>query len=526
MEAVRVQTRQKRILALCAHLHEDRAAKQDHEWLQPMAGLHVASLIDRRRYAVSLYHEMWSGPFDTASIRFGEYAIVFLTGLQMDFDRMRQLAFFFRRAGTLVVGGGSVCTLFPEFAGRFFDVVCAGGVEAVADVMRDYEAGSTKPLYRSAQHKIRSYEIDFSVLNEARVAPPAHYLETSRGCNFSCDFCSLPAEGARHATYALSEVERTIDNAIRSSPRFSLRRLYSMVWFIDNNFSNNLPHLRAVCGLLKRDKRVRMWGALVTQDVLRNRELLKLMAESKCRGLFAGIESLDPEFIASHHKRQNVSGASSLLDDLAYADSLGIMVTYGYLFDPRMTEIAQMERELRAILNSDTLHHPFFLAFVAPLAGTKLFWEAVDQGELLPNLRLRDLDGRVVAYRNTKDTPEALGQFARNIFTNAEVYMRPGMRLRRFLQHLVRRGWRRPISNYLFLENRLRLTRLGRKHSKVARTYMGGTDILDPQYRDCPNDISPADRELYFNPIQVTDGQGALASWLVPYHPKSGKRVA
>lgn len=110
-----------------------------------------------------------------------------------------------------------------------------------------------------------------------------------------------------------------------------------MVWFIDNNFSNNLPHLRAVCGLLKRDKRVRMWGALVTQDVLRNRELFKLMAESKCRGLFAGIESLDPEFIASHHKRQNVSGASSLLDDLAYADSLGIMVTYGYLFDPRMT---------------------------------------------------------------------------------------------------------------------------------------------------------------------------------------------
>jgi hypothetical protein len=70
MEAVRVQTRQKRILALCAHLHEDRAAKQDHEWLQPMAGLHVASLIDRQRYAVSLYHEMWSGPFDTASIRF------------------------------------------------------------------------------------------------------------------------------------------------------------------------------------------------------------------------------------------------------------------------------------------------------------------------------------------------------------------------------------------------------------------------------------------------------------------------
>lgn len=521
-----VETKSKRILVLCAHLHEDRAAKRDHEWLQPMAGLHVASLLDRRRYSVSLYHEMWSGPFDRVSIRPSGYAVVFLTGLQMDFDRMRQLSFFFRRAGTLVVAGGSICTLFPEFAGRFFDVVCAGGVEAVADVMRDYEAGSMKSVYRSPQHKISSYELDHSLLNEAGVTLPAHYIEASRGCNFSCDFCSLPAERARHAVYALPELERTIDNAIRTSPRFSLRRLYPMIWFIDNNFSNNVPHLRAVCNLLKKDKRIRMWGALVTQDVLRNRGLIKLMAESKCCGLFAGIESLDPEFIASHQKRQNASGASSLLDDLAYADSLGMIVTYGYLFDPRMTDIAQMERELRAILNSDVLHHPFFLAFVAPLAGTKLFWEAAEASELLPNLRLRDLDGRCVAYRTTKDPPEALAEFARNIFTNAEVYMRRGMRTRRFFQHLFGQGWRRPLSNYLFVENRMRLTRLGRKHSKMARTYMGGSDILDPQYKDVPNDISPAERELYFDPILVTDEHGALAPWLVPYRPARGKRKA
>jgi hypothetical protein len=173
-----------------------------------------------------------------------------------------------------------------------------------------------------------------------------------------------------------------------------------------------------------------------------------------------------------------------------------------------------MERELRAILNSDVLHHPFFLAFVAPL------------GELLPNLRLRDLDGRCVAYRNTKDPPEALAEFARNIFTNAEVYMQRGMRTRRFFQHLIRQGWRRPVSNYLFIENRLRLTRLGRKHSKMPRTYMGGSDILDPQYKDVPSDISPAERELYFDPILVTDEHGALAPWLVPYRPARGKRKA
>jgi hypothetical protein len=38
---------------------------------------------------------------------------------------MRQLAYFFRRTGAKVVAGGSVCTMFPEFAAQYFDAVCA-----------------------------------------------------------------------------------------------------------------------------------------------------------------------------------------------------------------------------------------------------------------------------------------------------------------------------------------------------------------------------------------------------------------
>ncbi len=96
-----------RILILCAHLHEDRARKQDRDYLQPMAGLHVASLIDRSRYAVTLYHDMWHGPYDTRSVAPGQYELVILTGLLMDFDRMRQLAYVFRRAGATVVAGAA-----------------------------------------------------------------------------------------------------------------------------------------------------------------------------------------------------------------------------------------------------------------------------------------------------------------------------------------------------------------------------------------------------------------------------------
>jgi radical SAM superfamily enzyme YgiQ (UPF0313 family) len=421
-----------------------------------------------------------------------------------------------------VVAGGSICTLFPDFAARYFDVVCSGGVECVVDVMRDYEAGSLKPVYRSPQGNIRHYEVDYRLMRESGIRVPVHFVEASRGCNFKCDFCSLPAEKAAHATYDIDDVLRNIDNSIESSPRYSIRRLYPFVSFIDNNISNNLVHLREICRILKADKRVKMWGALVTQDALRNRELVRLMADSKCRDVFTGIESLDIGFNRLHDKVQNVKSLGTVFDDIKYAESLGMMIGYGYLLDPRITSIEQMKAQLRAILQSDVLHHPYFISFVTPLAGTRLFWQAVDRGDLLPNLRLRDLDGRCVAYRNTVDDLPSLGEFAATIFGRPQMYSSRRKTFLRFVRHAWRHGRRNPVLSYLFLRNRARLRYLGRKHSKTPkRNYVGGQDILDPQYAEFPPDISSGDRQTYFDPVMVTDGDGRPAAWLERYRPLS-----
>jgi radical SAM superfamily enzyme YgiQ (UPF0313 family) len=510
----------KSILILVSHLHEDRTCKQDRDILQSMAGLHIASLLDRSKYRVRLYHEMWHGPSPTNAIKSLEFAIVFLTGLQMDFDRMRQLSYFFRRGRAVVVAGGSICTLFPEFAAQFFDVVCAGGVECVVDVMRDYESGSLKSLYGSPQSNIRSYDIDYRFMRESGITVPVHFVEASRGCNFKCDFCSIPAEKSTHAVYEISNVARNISNSIESSPRFSLRRLYPFVSFIDNNFSNNLAHLREVCRLLREDRRVRMWGALVTQDLLRNREMVRFMADSKCRDVFTGIESVNPRFNKLHEKVQNVKGSATLFDDIAYAESLGMMIGYGYLFDPRNSSIEEMKAELRTILQSDLLHHPYFISFVTPLAGTRLFWQAMDQGDLLPNLRLRDLDGRCIAYRKTVDDLASLGEFAATIFGTPQIYASRRKTIVRFLRHTWQHGRKNPVLSYLFLHNRTRLRRLGKKHSKtIKRNYVGGREILDPQYAEHPPDISPQDKEKYFDPVLVTNAEGRAAPWLERYRP-------
>src|SRR5574337_1902425 len=111
--------RRLRALVICAHLRPCRNKLKSKYLMQPIGGLHIASLLDRGRFEVRLHHEDWHGPFDTS--RPVEADIVFLTGLQVDFDRMRQLAFFCKKSGATVVAGGSVCTVFPDFAARFFD---------------------------------------------------------------------------------------------------------------------------------------------------------------------------------------------------------------------------------------------------------------------------------------------------------------------------------------------------------------------------------------------------------------------
>jgi hypothetical protein len=59
-----------------------------------------------------------------------------------------------------------------------------------------------------------------------------------------------------------------------------------------------------------------------------------------------------------------------------------------------------------------------------------------------------------------------------------------------------------------------------------ARTYVAGSDTLDPQYFERPPDLSEADRIRYFDPIELTDASGRPAEWLRPYVPAAAEAPA
>lgn len=518
-------TARPRVLIICAHFHGDRSLKRDRSLLQPSSSLQIGSLIDPDRYDIRIHHEMWHGSLTPELLPRAD--IVFLNGLAKDFDRQRQLSYAYRRRGAKVIAGGFVCTMFPEFAARFFDAVCAGGVDAVVEVMADLEAGALKPLYRSPQTRIGDYRVRYELLAANAIDPASHLVEASRGCNFKCDFCVIPAEGARHTKYGVERVMQAIDDAIAASPRGSLRHWAPTIWFIDNNFGNDLRYLRELCARLSQDRRLKGWGALVTQDILKNRKIIDLMADSGCSVLFTGLESLDVEFLQRHDKFQNLSKTTSFIEDIAYAQSRGVVVTYGYLFDPRIASVDAMRAQLDTILADRTLLFPTFIAIVSPLVGTKLFWDAVLAGELRPDLRLRDIDGQTVVYRDCQDSDARLTAFLTQIFRRPDTLVSRSRHLMDFLH----RAWslRRAslLAHIVHFQAHFRLFKLAKgRAGGQPLTYVAGGEPLDPHYAHAPPDITPEDRALYFDPILVTDAAGAPAAWLQSYRPLPAKAPA
>jgi hypothetical protein len=511
-----------RALVVCTHLRPSRDKRRTRYFMQPITGLHIGSLIDPSRFDVELYHEDWHGPFDSS--RCGGYDLVFLTGLQPDFDRMRQLSYFFRRNGAAVVAGGSICTSFPEFATQFFDAVCVGGVDSVPAVVADFLNGSMKPVYRSPAARISPYALDYSLFTRNGIDPNVHLMETSRGCSFKCSFCVIPAEVGAHATYDLSILRRAIDNAIETSPRFSFRRRYPLLLFHDNNFSDDRSHMLAVSRMLREHPKVRGWAALVTQNILHDRKLVAELAASKCFGLFAGLESFDLDLLKRYRKTQNLSRRFDIIEDVKYAESLGLPIGYGYLFDPRHQTADDMEKQMVAIADDPRMPMPVYLSVVAPLAGTQCFWDDLADRKLASNLRLRDLDGETLCYATLADDPARLAGFVERLFRRPWTVVSRRKIFIKSLRRIVRSGTFNPVRWMVIAGANLHCFVWSRGTPSAPRSYIAGVDTLDPQYGEYPPGLPEDDRNRYFEPIALTDENGRPMAWLKRYIPGSAEQ--
>lgn len=206
------------------------------------------------------------------------------------------IARLYRQRGVPVVLGGIHPTVCPEENSPHADALLIGEAEALwGEVLKDAEAGCLKEIYRGSQPP----DLSLAPIPQWSLIARHRYLYTNtltigRGCPWRCTFCYNSSPN--------------LPGGYRKKPiRGVLAEIASLesrhVMFIDDNFIADPSYARE---LLKAFRNLGLtWHTAVSMDIGRHDDIIDLMAETGCRSLFVGFETLNPENLRAANKRQN-----------------------------------------------------------------------------------------------------------------------------------------------------------------------------------------------------------------------------
>lgn len=331
--------------------------------------------------------------------------------------RAYQLAEEFRRRGKTVVFGGFHPTFMTAEALEHCDAVVIGEAENTwPQVLRDIENNTLQRVYRS------SLPVDLATLQ----AVPRHLLkkngyvtvntvQATRGCNNTCEFCSIsPFYGRKQR---LRPVEQVVEE-LQSIPG-------KFVLFIDDNITGDAAYakrlFRAMIPLKKK------WISQASLKIADDGELVDLAAGSGCCGLFVGLESINSRSLKEVEKGFNRT--ERYAESIQILQDAGIGIETGIIFGFDHDDLSVFERTLEFLLkhNIDAIQ----VSALTPLPGTRLYGKMVKEERII-DPRWEHYDYRHVVFSPRNMKPEQLqngvdwiiGQFyctgniARRVFDN------------------------------------------------------------------------------------------------------------
>ena len=309
------------------------------------------------------------------------------------YPRAVAIAEQFRKKGIIVVAGGiHISTAFDYIDENAFDVLCIGAAEGTwPDIIKDYKNNSLKRIYRC--EKILSGEDivgpAYDIVNSEEYLY-CNVIHTGRGCPFKCDFCY-------NSGNAQPYVNRNIDDVIREIK--ALNRKHIMI--IDDNFAGNVPRTKELLIRMK-DLHIK-WNAAVSINIAYDEELLDLMKESGCQGLFIGFESINKSSVEDVHKVQNM--VADYDKAIKAIHDRGIMINASLVFGLDSDTVDTFKETLDWIVRNKietvTSH------ILTPYPGTKLYERMKAENRIITeDLSLYNTSNVVFKPKNM--TPEEL----------------------------------------------------------------------------------------------------------------------
>ena len=128
-------------------------------------------------------------------------------------------------------------------------------------------------------------------------------IESGRGCPYGCEFCTVT--GFFGDSIRFRSNESVVNELLMLKALEKREKGKVAVFFIDDNFAINPRRTKSLLReIIARGAQV-PWVAQISMNLLRDEELVSLIAQSGGRWIFMGLESIDPENLKSVSKGFN-----------------------------------------------------------------------------------------------------------------------------------------------------------------------------------------------------------------------------
>lgn len=313
--------------------------------------------------------------------------------------RAYELAQRYRDRGVPVVMGGYHPSFLPDEALQHADAIVIGDAERIWEsVIADARNDSLQSIYRGGnQIGLDNFRADKSIFAGKKYMPvePVQY---SRGCRFTCDFCSI------HAFYQRSLRVRPLDNLVTELEILNRRKL---VFFVDDNLFSSRHDLEALIDALQ--PLGLRWSCQISIDVARDETLLDRMARAGCMFVLIGFESLSGANLKQMGKPWNhVAGDYREVVSKLHRRGIAVYGTFVFGYDDDTLDL--IDRSLEFAIES-RLEIANFNP-LTPTPATPLYDRLLDECRMLSQQWWLDPEYRYgdPIFRPLKMEPEAFSQ--------------------------------------------------------------------------------------------------------------------